>query len=207
MTRARSMVRLLAMLGIFGLGLASVAQAAGIDRKAAQKERENRVRAAVRARSIADVRTTRSSASHESSKISDQSLSGAQVQYVRRLVFATQNALSFEGGMIASENRLIRTQNRVIRQLNAAVNPNRILALENQGLALQASINQNLTFITAIQPAISATLMVLQPYEFVVPGIAAAYTRLSTSALTKDNRVAVIAARPPFTIPPATPAS
>jgi hypothetical protein len=73
--------------------------------------------------------------------------------------------------------------------------------LDNQALTLQASISRDLTFLEAIQPAINATLTALQPYASVIPGI---FNAIQTNVLKNDQAIAVIAARPPFTIPPAT---
>jgi hypothetical protein len=190
-------VRLFCTLGIFAIGLASVAQAAGADRNEFRKEREKRVLIATRAITSKAVQRDSTSAA---------GVSRAQRQFVQRLVSAAQRSLNYENGFIAVENRLIANQNRVIRQLNVAVNPNRILSLEDQGLALQASIDRDLTFINAVQPAISATLTAIQPFVSVVPGISGAFNRLERLVLTNDQKVAVIAARPPFTVPPATPA-
>ena len=130
-----------------------------------------------------------------------------QLQYIQRLVNAERFCLNYENGVLAAENRLITQQNRVIRQLNVAVNPNRIVALQNQALGLQASINHDLTFLTAIQPAIGAALTVLQAFVSVGPGIARTVNTFDKVVNKNDQRIAVIAARPPFTLQPATPSS
>jgi hypothetical protein len=120
-------------------------------------------------------------------------------------VTAAQYTLNYEKGVLAAENRLIATQNSVIRQLNGAVNSRRIAALQGEGLALQASINRDLSLINAVQPGISALLTALQPFVADGPGIAASFNRLERIFLSDEQRVAMIAARPPFTVPPATP--
>jgi hypothetical protein len=194
---AGSVVRVLSMLGVLGIGLTTVAHAAGADRRAAREEREKRVMIAANARS-ADSRK------EVASKVTAQSVSPSQRQYVHRLVSAAQHTLNYERGFLASENRLIKSQNRTIRQLNAAVNPNRTLALENTAMWLQASIDRNLTFINAIQPTIGSTLGALQAFVGVLPGLGATFNRLERMAVIDEQRAAVIAARPPFTIPPAT---
>jgi hypothetical protein len=194
---AGGVVRLFCTLGIVAIGLSSVAQAARPDRNEFRKEREKRVLIATRSVTSTTVETASTSAA---------GLSSSQRRYVQRLVSSAQFSLNYESSVIAAENRLIASQNRVIRQLNVAVNPNRILALQDQGLSLQASIDRDLTFITAVQPTISATLAALQTFVSAGPGIAGAFNRLERVVLVNDQRIAVIAARPPFTVQPATPA-
>jgi hypothetical protein len=195
-----SVVRFFSLLGIFCIGLASVAQAAGADRKAAREEREKRVLIAVKARSTDSDKKVQKT----SPRVSAQSVSRSQQQYVQRLVSGAKYALNFDKGVLAAENRVIVSQNRTLRQLSVAVNPNRILALQSEALALQASIDRNLTYINAIQPTIASALSALQAFVGVVPGVAATYNRLVTTATVDQQKAAVIASRPPFTIPPAT---
>jgi hypothetical protein len=200
MTCAGRVVRLICLLGIVAIGLAPVAQAAGADRKAHRSARENRVLIAVRERANAVER----SAVREISARPDAQAS-LQLRYIHRLVTGEQFSLNYENGVIAAENRLITQQNRVIRQLNVAVNSNRIQALQNQALGLQASIDHNLTFLTAIQPTTSATLTALEAFASVGPGVAGAINRFERIVSANAQKIAVIAARPPFTLTPATP--
>jgi hypothetical protein len=192
---AGSVARFLCALGIFAIGFASVAQAAGVDRKAYRLERQKRVLGASASKAVHQV----------SAKADAEVLSRSQQRYVLRLVTAAQYTLNYEKGVLAAENRLIATQNSVIRQLNGAVNSRRIAALQGEGLALQASINRDLSLINAVQPGISALLTALQPFVADGPGIAASFNRLERIFLSDEQRVAMIAARPPFTVPPATP--
>jgi len=210
MRRVGSVLRFLSVLWIIGVGLASVAQGAGADRKAARAERERRVLIAERARlpareGFAGVGAVTNPAVQKSSVRTAARLSPSQTQFVQRLVSATMFALKYENEVIVTENRLIATQNRVISQLNNSVNPARINALQQQALALQASIDRNLTFITAISPPISGALTAIEPFVGAGPGIAGAFFRLQTNAARDDARAAAIAARPPFVITPATP--
>jgi hypothetical protein len=203
---AGRVLRLFCTLGILAIGLASVAQAAGADRKAHRTARENRVLIAARERANAAERREAKSVQRVSARTDAESPVSVQLRYIQRLVSAEQFTLNYENGVIAAENRLITQQNRVVRQLNGAVNPNRILALQNQALGLQASINHDLTFLSAIQPTISATLTALQAFVSVGPGVARAVNNFERIVGRNDQRIAVIAARPPFTIQPATPA-
>jgi hypothetical protein len=202
---AGRVVRLFCTLGVLAIGLASVAQAAGADRKAHRIARENRVLIAARERANAAERSAAKSVQKASAR-TDAAVS-LPIRLIQRLVSAEQFSLNYQNGVIGAENRLITQQNRVIRQLNVAVNPNRILALQNQALGLQASINQDLTFLVAIQPAIGATLTALQAFVSVGPGIARAVNTFDRVVNRNDQRIAVIAARPPFTVQPATPSS
>ena len=142
---------------------------------------------------------------HTSARKTAIGLSLTQTQYAQRLLSAAKFALNFENEIIVKENLLIGNQNRVIRQLNNSVNPARVNALQQQALALQASIDRNLTFITAISPPISGALTALEPFVGAGPGIAGSFFRLQVNAARDDARAAAIAARPPFVITPATP--
>jgi hypothetical protein len=197
--------RLFGTLGILAIGFASVAQAAGVDRKAHRTARENRVLIAARERANAVERSAGKALHNVSARIDAASPGTLQQRYIQRLLSAEQFSLNYENGVIAAENRLITQQNRVIRQLNVAVNSNRILTLENQALGLQASINHDLTFLNAIQPTINATLTALQAFVAVGPGIAREINKFGRIVNSNDQKIAVIAARPPFTLQPATP--
>jgi hypothetical protein len=193
MTCAGSVARFCCTLGVFAIGFASVAQAAGVDRKAYRAARENRVEAAA-ASNVEKKMTAKADA-----------LSPPQQRYVLRLVSAAEYTLNYEHGVIAAENRLIATQNSVIRKLSNAVNPRRITALEDQGLSLQATINRDLSLINAVQPEVTALLAALAPFVADGRGIAATYNRLEKILLVDEKKIAAIASRPPFTVPPATP--
>jgi hypothetical protein len=186
--------RFFCTLGVLAIGLTSVAQAAA-DRKAVAQERENRVRIAVQARTARDAKAS------PSARADPQFVSPARRVFIERLVLTELHSLSYENSLIAAENRLIAKQNLVISTLNNATNPVRINRLDSQALSLQGSINRNLTFLEAIQPAINATLTTLQTYASVIPGIVNA---IQTTVQRNDQKIAVIAARPVFTIPPAT---
>ena len=205
MTCAGRVVRLFCTLGVLAIGLASVAQAAGADRKAHRVARENRVLIAARERANAAERSAAKSVQKASAR-TDAAISLPR-RLVQRLVSAEQFSLNYENGVIAAENRLITQQNRVIRQLNSTVNPNRVLTLQNQALGLQVSINNDLTYLIAIQPAIGATLTALQAFVSVGPGVARAVNNFERIVGRNDQTIAAIAARPPFTIQPATPAT
>jgi hypothetical protein len=204
---AGRMVRLFCTVGVIAIGLAPVVEAAGADRKAHRTARENRVLIAARERANAVERSASKAVQKASVRTATARPVSLQLQYIQRLVNAERFSLNYENGVLAAENRLITQQNRVIRQLNVAVNPNRIVALQNQALGLQASINHDLTFLTAIQPTIGAALTVLQAFVSVGPGIARTVNTFDKVVNKNDQRIAVIAARPPFTLQPATPSS
>jgi hypothetical protein len=187
---------------MLAIGFASVAQAAGTDRKANREERNNRVRIAARERATANVESP-GKVQKDSVRINAVQASFQQ-RYIQRLVSAERFTLNYQNGVLAAENRLIKQQNSVIRQLNNAVNPNLINRLQNQALGLQASIDRDLTFILAVQPTINATLTALQAVVSVGPGVARAVNTFAREVSVNDQKTAVIEARPPFTIPPAT---
>jgi hypothetical protein len=187
--------RLLAGLGIVTIGFASVAQAAGTDRKAYRAAREGRVTNAEIGHATPKQRAT------------SDSLSRSQLFYVARLLTAAQYSLNYEKGILNAENRLIATQNRVIRQLDVATNPNVIRRLVAEGNSLQSSINHDLTLAENAENAVNLTLTDLQSYVAEGPGIAAAIARLDKIAAVDAAKIDAIAARPPFTYPPATPGS
>ena len=146
MTCAGRVVRLFCTLGVLAIGLASVAQAAGADRKAHRTARENRVLIAARERANAAERSVGKAVQNATARTDAASPVSLPRRLIQRLVSAEQFSLNYENGVIAAENRLITQQNRVIRQLNGTVNPNRISVLQNQALGLQASINNDLTY-------------------------------------------------------------
>jgi hypothetical protein len=211
MRRVGGVVRLFSMLAIIGMAFTSVAQAAGADRKTARAERDKRVLLAARERSAARERiaversVTGKAVQQSSSRATPAAaLSRPQSAFVQRLLSAAKFAVSFENTVIAAESRLIANQNRVIRQLSVTSNPNKVNLLQQEGLMLQASIDRDLGFITAIEPPLNDILALLQSFVSAGPGIAAAVDRLEAVA-SRDAQIAgAIAARPPFTIPPAT---
>ena len=105
----RRVTRLLAGVGILTIGFASVAQAAGVDRKAYRAARESRVATAANAR--------------ENPRSDLVALSFSQRSHVTRLLAAASSSLARENRILGSENKLIGQQNRIVRQLNSATRP------------------------------------------------------------------------------------
>ena len=195
----RRVTRLLAGVGILTIGFASVAQAAGVDRKAYRAVRESRVTTAGNAWS--------NQGSNFRGRGSDSGgdQRSSQRSYVRKLLATASSTLAYENVLLGAENRLIAQQNRVIQQLNGVTNPFSIRELASQGYLLQFLINQDLKLLDNAQNVVNSTLAALAPYSNDSARLAAAISRLDSIAAADAAEIAVIAARPPFTYPPATP--
>ncbi len=171
----RRVTRLLPGVGILAIGFATAAQAAGVDRKAYRAARESRVAAA------------------------------ASPVNVNRLLTAASSGVASENRLLKAENRLIAEQNRIILQLNSATRPLLIRRLVAEGHSLQRSINLDLRLLERTENTVNNRLTALEPYINDGARIAAAISRLAGIAAVDAARIAAIAARPPFTYPPATP--
>ena len=191
MRYGRRVTRLLAGVGILTIGFASVAQAAGVDRKAYRAARESRVAAAAQVRGNPGSDPVR--------------LNFASPVNVTRLLRAASFGLALEDRFFKAENRLIAQQNRIILRLNSVTRPFLIRRLVAEGHSLQRSINLDLRLLERTENAVNNRLTVLQSYADDGVRIAAAISRLDAIAAFDAARIATIAARPPFTYPPATP--
>jgi len=187
----RRVTRLLAGVGILTIGFASVAQAAGVDRKAYRTARESRVATAANARGNPRSDPVR--------------LSSASPVNVTRLLKAASSGLALENRLLGAENRLIAQQNRIILRLNSVTRPLLIRRLVAEGHSLQRSINLDLRLLESTENAVNNRLTVLESYADDGARIAAAISRLDGIAAVDAARIAAIAARPPFMYPPATP--